>query len=152
MLCGVADCFYHLRKFEQAQKYYETASELPKVPSTVFRNLGLTCKSLNQHGKAIKAFRKYLQLNPQDAEITIDLANLCMQVGDFKAALPLFEKSLRHRPRDIQTIFNLAECYLNLGQEGIALIGYSRALELNPEFEPAKRRLAQLEEVSAVIK
>lgn len=145
-LNGLANCYFKMKQFEQAHIYYESASALSDAPETVFRDLGLTRVKLNQNGPAIIAFRKYLEIRPDDPEIISTMADLCLKVGEFQAAMPLFEKSLRTNPHDHQAIFNLAECYLNMGHEDSARIGYRRALELNPDFEPAKKRLAQLRE------
>jgi hypothetical protein len=38
-----------------------------------------------------------------------------------------------------------------MGHEDSARIGYNRVLELKPDFEPAKKRLSQLELVSTTL-
>ncbi|MGH8015906.1 MAG: tetratricopeptide repeat protein, partial [Candidatus Zixiibacteriota bacterium] len=151
VLNDLANCYFKMKQFEEAAGNYKTATELPAAPDTVYKNLGLACASLGQSGKAIIAFRKYLQSKPEDVEIISITADLCMKTGDFKVAMPLYEKSLRTNPRDYHAIFYLSECYLNMGHQDSARIGYNRVLELNADFEPAKKRLAQLEEMSTTL-
>ena len=146
-----ANCHFNLKEYEKALEYYETAAKIPNAPVMVFRNLGLTCSILKHYAKAIIAFRIYIESNPEDPEIVSIMADLCLKVGDFKAAMPLYENSLRRTPTDYSAIFNLSECYLNLGHEDSARIGYNRVLELNSDFEPAQKRLAQLEEISTTL-
>ncbi len=151
ILNDLANCYFKLKEYEKALEYYETAVAIPNAPAILFRNFGLTCSILKHYTKAIIAFRRYLESNPEDPEIVSIMADLCLKVGDIKSAMPLYERLLRSNPNDYASIFNLSECYLNLGHEESALIGYRRVLELNSDFEPVKKRLAQLEEVSAAL-
>ena len=151
ILNDLANCHFKLKEYEKALELYETAAELTNAPTIVFRNLGLTCSILKHYAKAIIAFRKFMESNPDDPEIVSIMADLCLKVGDFKAAMLLYEKALRRTPTDYDAIFNLSECYLNLGHENSARIGYNRVLELKSDFEPAQKRLAQLEQVSTTL-
>lgn len=151
ILNNLGNCYFKMKQYEKALEYYVKASELITSPTIVNRNLGLTCSILKQYGKAIISFRKYLSEKPEDSEISSLMADLCLKVGDFKTAMPLYEKTLRANPTDYNAIFNLSECYLNMGHEDSARIGYNRVLELNADFEPAKKRLTQLEEVSSTL-
>ena len=148
ILNDMANCYFKMKQFEQALEYYKKASRIPEAPNIVFRNIGLTCANLKQYGPAIIAFRKYFETNQEDPEVNSIMADLCIKVGDFKTAMPLYEKTLRTNPRDYQAIFNLSECYLNMGHEDSARIGYNRVLELKPDYEPAQKRLTQLQEIS----
>ncbi len=147
----LANCYFNLNEYEKAKELYETAAKLPNAPVTIFRNLGLTCSILKQFGHAIIAFRRYLEVHRDDSEIISIMADLCLKTGDFKSAMPHYEKALRLNPSDYAAIFNLSECYLNLGHEESARIGYRRVLELNSDFEFAKKRLSQLDEVSTAL-
>ncbi|HEX2897057.1 MAG TPA: tetratricopeptide repeat protein, partial [candidate division Zixibacteria bacterium] len=151
VLNDLGNCYFRMKQHEKALEYYEKASQLITAPIIVYRNLGQTCSILKQYGKAIISFRKYLSEKSEDLEINSILADLCLKVGDFKTAMPLYEKTLRANPTDYNAIFNLSECYLNMGHEDSARIGYHRVLELNADFEPAKKRLTQLEEVSTTL-
>lgn len=151
ILNDLGNCYFKMKQYEKANEYYEKASESITAPINVYRNLGLTCSILKQYGKAIISFRKYLSEKPDDVEIVSIMADLCLKVGDYKTAMPFYEKTLRFNPIDYNAIFNLSECYLNMGHEDSARIGYRRVLELNSNFEPAKKRLTQLEEVSTAL-
>jgi tetratricopeptide (TPR) repeat protein len=150
-LNDLANCHFKMKEYEKALEYYETALELPDAPVILFRNMGMTCSILKQFGSAIIAFRKYIAQHPEDSEIYSIMADLYSRTGDFAAALPLYEKSLRVNPGDYEAVFNLSECYLNLGHEESAKVGYYRVLELKPDFEPAQKRITQLQAVASEI-
>lgn len=149
VLNDLANCHFKMNEFEKALEYYETASELPDAPPILYRNLGVTCSRLKQYGSAIVAFRKYIDIYPDDVEIYSIMAELYCKTSDFAAALPLYEKSLQVNSTDYTAVFNLSECYLNLGHEESAKLGYYRVLELKPDFEPAQKRITQLEAVAS---
>jgi len=141
----LANSHFKLKQYDTALHLYETASKLPYAPTIMFRNLGVVCSILKHYGKAVVAFQKYLESSPNDTEIVGIVADLYSKSGDFATALPLYEKTLKVNPRDCIALFNLAECYLNMGHEDSARMGYTRVLQIDSEFEPAKKRLEQLQ-------
>ncbi len=147
----LGNCYFKMGQYENALRHFEAASEFQNASSVVFRNLGLAYFELKLFAKATIAYHSYLQSIPDDPAVIPILADLYLRAGDFKLAMPLYERVLRTSPTDHAAIFNLSECYLNLGHEDSARIGYRRVLELHPEFELAKKRLVQLEDVTTVL-
>jgi len=143
-----------------------------------FYDTGSRAAAEDDHDRAIRFFRRCVDLDPyradyryQLAEAAIDggyydLAIKAAEVGmalddgeehdfefilgrafclgdDFSEAIAWYERSLR-RDEHWVTLTNLSTLYEHAGRFDEARRGYLRALELKPDYEKARRRLARL--------
>jgi Tfp pilus assembly protein PilF len=60
-----------------------------------------------------------------------------MQKGDWKNAIKGFERSLRWYSGVPQPYGNLGLCYAKMGNKQSALAAFKKALEIDPNYEPA---------------
>lgn len=60
-------------------------------------------------------------------------------------AITLLELNAEFNPKSFRVQGMLGGAYLDAGDKAKATAAYKKALELNPNFEPAKRKLAELE-------
>ena len=67
-----------------------------------------------------------------------DRAFECLNRRDFAQAAELFQRVLSDNPRHVQSYGNLALAYAGLGRRADALACFDRALELDPDYEPAR--------------
>lgn len=68
---------------------------------------------------------------------------------DFQGAVDLFQQVLRNNPKHVQSYGNMGLAYAGLGRRRDALACLDRALELDPDYEPAllnRRLIAEMEE------
>ena len=61
----------------------------------------------------------------------------CLNNRQFDVAVELFHRVLSENPKHVQSYGNLALAYAGLGRRGDALACFDRALELDPDYEPA---------------
>jgi len=66
-----------------------------------------------------------------------DRAFECLNRREFGAAAELFQRVLSENPKHVQSYGNLALAYAGLGRRADALACFDRALELDPDYEPA---------------
>lgn len=83
-----------------------------------------------------------------------DEAFECLSARQFEQAVELFKRVLSENPRHVQSYGNMALAYAGLGRRSEAMECFDRALELDPEYEPARinrRRIAQMREGEPLI-
>ncbi|OKH26110.1 cellulose synthase subunit BcsC [Hydrococcus rivularis NIES-593] len=74
--------------------------------------------------KAIEPIEKLAQLNPQQTDYTILLAQAKQQVGDYEGAIAAYRTILASQPTDIQALKGMTELLLaqNRGGEAVSLV------------------------------
>jgi tetratricopeptide (TPR) repeat protein len=136
-------CF-KMERYDEAVNWYQRSIESSSATTIAHRNLGLALARSGKSRAAIEALGRYVEFEPEAFDIVGVVADLSMRTAQYEIALNYLEKYLKLRPNDPSAMFQLAECYLLLGHKDSAILGYRRALLLNPEFEPAANRLAEL--------
>ncbi|MEW6413019.1 MAG: tetratricopeptide repeat protein [Candidatus Zixiibacteriota bacterium] len=144
LLNDLGNCYFKMKQFDRAEQYYEQALAKGTPLDVAYRNLGLAKARQNKSLEAIEALAKYLQLNGAEPQIRKIIGDLHLGCGQFSEALEHYEQYLGSCPQDAGALFNLSECYLNMGHSDSARLGFRRVLELDPECEPARKKLENL--------
>src|SRR4029079_15578365 len=122
--CDVVKSIEAFRAAEQSSQGGEIASmarkELQCFEQTLFKD-GVF-KSLDVYIENAKLFDRAFQ---------------CLCDRHFNEAVALFKRVLIDNPKHVQSYGNLALAYAGLGRRGDALACFDRALELDPDYEPA---------------
>ena len=146
LLNNLAGCFFKLEDYVRAEEYYQQAVAGESPPVVALRNLGVTRARLGKAAEAIPVLEEYLQLVPNQHDISHLAGDLCVQTGNYEGAVGHYERILRVRSDDTLALFRLSEAYLHMGHRDSAILGYRRVLELEEDFQPARKRLAELME------
>ncbi len=116
----------------------EKALELdPTVPFAhgVLGNIHLW--SHHDHERALAEARRWIELDPNDADGVLNLAHVLVWAGRPGEALPLIEKSMQLNPHySFITLFNLGHAHWVLGDCQAALAAFGRGIARNPDFAP----------------
>lgn len=100
---------------QKATPYLQKAVRLrPSAQSLT--NLAGNYAELGREEEAMAAFRKALQLEPDNLAASVNLAALYLKRDAFSRALPLLERVVRARPGIPETGYMLALCYSALGR------------------------------------
>ncbi|MBW1741445.1 MAG: tetratricopeptide repeat protein [Deltaproteobacteria bacterium] len=116
-------------------------------------NIGNLFRRLKQYGKAIQAYQKALEINPQDACIYTNLGGVWMNLEMYDDAEVALKKAVRLNPR-------AAEAYLNLGslysrdplKKKEAIANYRCYLVLKPDTPLREKVLERIKKLQSNVK
>ncbi|XP_058126997.1 uncharacterized protein LOC131290651 [Anopheles ziemanni] len=101
---------------------------------------------------SIECFRKALAIAPTNAEVLLNLARVLFNLQYLDDAIHLTRRSLEVQPRDRSAwrqYFTLGEIFKAYGHFQESVNHLRQALELYPQYEPIKKAIADVENISA---
>ncbi|MBW2075364.1 MAG: tetratricopeptide repeat protein [Deltaproteobacteria bacterium] len=120
--------------YEEALKYYQAVIEqAPDSAANTYFNMGNLFRRLKQYGKAIQAYQKSLEINPQNACTCTNLGGVWMSLEMYDDAEAVLKKAVRLNPRTAEAYLSLGSLYsLNPLKRKEAVAHYRRYLALRP--------------------
>lgn len=94
----LATNYFVQQKWQQAIEEYERAALINPEFSPLYNQMGYTYRFLEQYDKAEKAFRKYIELIPDDPNPYDSYAELLMKTGRFGESIEQYKAALAIRP------------------------------------------------------
>lgn len=98
--------------------------------------------SENEYDRALQDFTISIKMNPDNAKVYINRANIYGLKQQFNLALNDYSKAIELDKTDYQTFFNRGITYSLMKQYKNAATDYSTTLEMKPDFIDAKRNRA----------
>ena len=141
---GVA--LYYRGAFEAARDAFRKAIELLPDYAEAFNNLGLVHSRLGQEQEAIDAFRKALTVDPKMGEAYNNLGFLYHTSSQFDRAAQMFGLAIENAGDSSVAYTNLGNTFQAMRQSDRAVDAWSRALELDPTNESARRGLRMFQQ------
>ena len=145
LLNNTGNCHFKLADYQQAIRYYAKALIADPQLVPALRNIGLAHYKLGENANAATKLAKYLDYAAEDFDITYLVARLHFDMSEYTEALRYVERCLMTYPRSPELTGFLADCYLKLGHIESARLGYERALEISPDFAPARQMLDEIQ-------
>ncbi|MCZ7646523.1 MAG: tetratricopeptide repeat protein [Planctomycetota bacterium] len=105
----------------------------------------LVGRSLAAQGKtdeALKALKKAYDLEPENSEVLISLADVYLSLGQPQEAQKVFSDVLEKSPKNLAALIGQGRVRLREGQLPEAALSFSAALQIDGENVPAKIGLA----------
>ena len=96
------------------------------------------------YDKAIRTYKKLIELNPKKAEYYSSTAYVYGLKGDLDRQIEYYRLSLRYDPEDDEVYVSLGAAYEKKGLFQDALKAYTAAYELNPDAAKAARKIPQM--------
>ena len=91
----------------------------------------------HDHERALAEARRWIELDPNEADGYLNLAQVLTWAGRAEEALPLLEKSMRLNPHySYLTLFTLGIAHWALGDRDEALSAFNRGIVRNSDFAP----------------
>ncbi len=113
---NLAIALYYAGQIDAAQEEARAAERaLPKAPQPPYM-LGLIAKGQNNSDEAIAAFRRALQIDPEDVGSRVNLGQVYLQERNVKEALPMFREALAREPYNVTAAYGLATTLLRSGE------------------------------------
>ncbi len=100
-------------------------------------NLGDTLAQQGRQHEAILAFRRGLQLRPDDPPVHNDLGCALVMIGQPQAAIPILERALQLKPGYAEVHNNLGNALSRVGRADEAISHYEQALKFKPDHAEA---------------
>jgi tetratricopeptide (TPR) repeat protein len=119
-----------------AAQEYEKALQLDPRNLKALENLGNYYSALNTK-KALEYYKRYLEIEPHDAEIFFQMGFLYQKSGDTPAAINAFKKSIEYDPQQVASHLALAELFELKKSTAAAIEQYQECVKLdsrNPAF------------------
>jgi tetratricopeptide (TPR) repeat protein len=113
-----------------ALKAATAASANPGAPPHADFVLGLIARSENREDDAIAAFRRVLEVDPDDVASLVNLGQLQLQRREYADAVPVFARAVELEPYNVSALYNLAVAQTRAGQreQGAATTAKFQAL------------------------
>ncbi len=86
--------------------------------------------------QAIEKYQRQADLNPQNPQIPLRLANYLYDQHYFNLAIEWYQRSLTLNPKDVNARTDLGTSFFYVGQPQQAIAEYKKALALNPNHQP----------------
>jgi putative PEP-CTERM system TPR-repeat lipoprotein len=128
---------------DEATSWFEKGSNANPEAVVPAVKLGIHYLRINQPQKALALARKYLTANPTNPDLLELQGQAQVATKDAAAALETYSKLVNVLPKSAPAQLRLAGVHMLLKNDAAAADDLKRAVELQPDFVPA--RLAQIE-------
>lgn len=99
-----------------ALKAATAAAAAPGAPPHADFVLGLIARSENREEDALAAFRRVLQVDPDDVASLVNVGQLLLQRREYADAVPVFARAVSLEPYNVSALYNLAVAQTRAGQ------------------------------------
>lgn len=159
-----ADSYQRRGMYEKSVKTYFSALKKEPKNEIGWYNLGMTQFKNEDYSKSLNAFKKVIEINPQNNNVLMMIGICAANTGDFDLALQSCKKALNNiknpvlttsksllesmrdlfeQPIKEELLWNcLSYIYINKEDYSQAIEASKKAVELNPDFKEAWLNLA----------
>lgn len=109
-----------------------------------FATRGSIADDQGRHAEAIADFTAALKLVPNDPATLILRGNALDSSGQHELAIADYSEAIRLNPGDASGYYNRGTVYMDKGEKERALSDFRKALEIEPNYDLAKKAMAQL--------
>ena len=139
-----AGVFERSGQFDLLKKDVATILDREPANPDAWELLGRSHYREKRYQQSLEAFQKALELNPEFAEVYLQLAQIQMLLDQGEAAVQSYQTFLGKYPDDFEARFRLGSLYRQLGQKEPALKELLRAENLNPNDSRLAQTLGDL--------
>lgn len=126
-----------------AENYYNIAIDIAPNNASIYHNLGVYYKDVNEFDKSIQAYTKAVQIDPSYTQAHYALGYLHYELNVIDVAIMHFTNALESNQRDYRSYFGRGLCYERVGDIAKAEQDYRKCLELW-QYEPAIEALSRV--------
>lgn len=114
----------------------------PSKKAEIVKNAALIYTQLGQNEKAVEAFKKAREDNPDDVNLVLSEANLYYKMGDKDKFKTLMAEAADMAPDNADLHYNIGVINMEQGNLEEARASYKKALEINPGYTNAQLNLS----------
>jgi len=135
--------FYNTKHYEEAVDQYKQVIAIDPTYKDAYTNMGLAYLALYQPGSthekdigyskgAIKAFKDYLSIDPENEKVKNFLMEICQKSNNPDEAIQFFVAEHEKHPDDVRTIGIVGNLYSKIGNIEEALKWMDKRVQLEP--------------------
>lgn len=149
--------FYQEQKYKRALLMLEEVTNLNASNSEAYFLIGNIFHIQGNLGKAVKAFNKVLELDPNNTDASISLSVILNDIGRYEDAKQIFDKAnekVKNEPDGIKDPhinrkfankhYEVAELYFSYNRYEEALFEYNKVIALDSENLEARIKVAKV--------
>ncbi|HZY10145.1 MAG TPA: tetratricopeptide repeat protein [Bacteroidota bacterium] len=122
----------NLNEPAKAITFYKKSQEIEPMNWLVVSNLGVGYGQLKNYPEAIKAFRRAIQLNPDEENSWINLGYVYERIGKYDSAIQCYQNAIQKNPLNPFTYEIIASPLLTLGKSALAESVLTQGINLMP--------------------
>lgn len=137
----LAKCYLVQDLLVGSEEFFQKTIMLSPKLAEAYKGLGTVQVKNKHYEKALKSFKRSLDLDETDVGTINSLGMTLVKVGKLEEAIERYSMALRLDPRNPQVLFNIGFAYEKHGGFDKAKWYYAQSLIHKPDFEKAQRRL-----------
>ena len=111
-----------------------------------FESLGKSEEAESEYKKAVAAYKKYFDENPDDAEAHYALGQTYAGLSQYSDAIREYREATKRKEDDPDIFYDLGVAYTKLAQYDAAAAAFSKSLEIDPDYYRAQDGLDEAKE------
>ncbi|MDH3592144.1 MAG: tetratricopeptide repeat protein, partial [Planctomycetota bacterium] len=119
--------------------------DVPPIGSQDWNDVGTERVRSGDLEAAEEAFRRSLEIRPENPQALYNLGTLLARTGRRRGAADALEQAVALRPNHVDSRVNLGAVTIELGDPESGRVHLERALDVNPDHPIANRALARLD-------
>jgi len=112
--------YFGQQEYDRAVEHYKRATEISPTYSPAYNLLGYAYRQQENYGEAEQAFKKYVQLIPNDPNPYDSYAELLLKMGKFDDSIGQYRKALSVDSRFVPSHFGIAADLMYMGKADAA--------------------------------
>jgi tetratricopeptide (TPR) repeat protein len=140
----LAKAYLEEEQYLLSEQYFKRTIRLSPKLAQAYKGLGRIYLIQEDYDSAMKNFERALDLDEEDVGVLNSLGLTYVKLGKFQDGIEKYLAALKIRPNDYRIFFNLGYAKEKVGDRESAHFYYQQALNHNPEFTKAQRRLKNL--------
>jgi len=111
-----------------------------------FESLGKREEAEAEYKKAVDAYKKYFEQNPDDSEAHYALGQTYANLGQYSEAIRQYREATKLKEDDPDVYYDLGVAYTKLAQYDAAATAFAKSLEIDPDYYRAQDGLDEAKE------
>lgn len=141
---GISNYLKEESVIDDAIKNLEQLAKKNMHKAKDIHDLGVAYMERRMYDKAIEAFNKAINIDPNYLSAFINLGFAYQYKEDYVKAIQAFEKAIILNPKSAKLYNTIGLLYDKMGKPDIAVIAYKKAVNLDPTYKNSHYMLGQL--------
>ena len=138
-----ADVLFKVKKYDDACRLLEKAIAKEVEFSDLFHFLSQAKFALKEYKDAAKYIKKALDYDEENVTYLNQLGICLKEMKSYDDAQKVYNKIIKLDPENVAALYNKAVLLNNKGENADAIKLLERLVKKHPDFEPAKKKLAE---------